>query len=187
MFLNVFSCAIVLSSTQILMSASAAALRVENFSSDVALSPLALANTKLAMRRHKESTTRNLLSSAALQAANLDGYLIGQNYADRMCTDTISVMSQELNYCMDISYGIGTARYQFITATATNANTTDYKDAACTVPWETAIFSPDIGTIQTPLSTKECLSEPEDKKSNKDYYSITPADVATTRALIRQT
>ena len=177
MFLNVFTCTIVLSSTPIL-SVSAAALRVENFKSDVALSSLALANTKLAMRRHKESTTRNLLSSAALQAANLDGYLISQYYADTNCTDTIIAWSRELNYCMDISYGTDMALYQFTTATATNANTTYYEDAACTVR-PSQFPKPQ----RYRLSTEECRI---DAGADKNYYSIS-GDVATTRAFIRQT
>ena len=183
MFFNVFTCAILLSSTQIL-SASAAVQPVKNFRSDVALRPLPLANTYLATRQHKESTTKNLPSSAALQAANLDGYLIIQGFADKMCTDTISFLSQELNYCVDASYETGINRYRIITATATNANTTEYKDAACTVPWGTSVSTSVIDTKI--LSTEECLIDAEDNMGSKFYYSIS-GDLATTRALIRQT
>lgn len=175
MFLTVSTCALALFSTQILSAYSS--LRREILRSSVAFSPLALINKELATIGHKKPKTPLPTPLQALE--DLGGYLIIQIYADRTCTDMVDVSSQELNYCMDVSYGARKKSYQFITATATSANATEYKDSACTIPVRYAEgFHDERYTL-----SDNCILENSTYGGSVKYYRSASFDVATTRAI----
>lgn len=174
MFLSYSACAFVIFSTTI--PCCYATPRVEDFS------PTAFANSPIANLRHKTSFRKSLTSSPVLEAANLDGYLIYLTYEDNACTDIASALVEQLNYCMDIGYSVTSPRYQFITANASMAITTEYSDSACTIPYAAFPFS---SRSVTELSRDTCIVSDGSSESYKDYFSLTDA-VVSTRPLTKQ-
>jgi hypothetical protein len=72
--------------------------------------------------------------------------------------------------------------YQFITATATSANASEYKDSACTIP---ARYAKGVHDLIYPFSDV-CILEDSKNGGSKKYYRSESFDVATTRAVFKE-
>jgi hypothetical protein len=179
MFLTVSNFAVALCATKIL--SAYATLHIANLSPEILPGPLALIQNEFATLRGKTAIRNSLPSSLALQTIKgLDGYMIIANFPDKTCTSSDFSLSTVLNTCIRRVSGT----YEFISASATVANTTDYADSACTIPKKSS-YKKEPGEDLSDLSPDNCIENPLFEGYYKKYYGAS-GDLTTTRPVLKR-